>query len=183
MKKSALLTVLVTLALASASFAGESEPPASAPCSKSNQPAPADASLKSVQDKNNERKQARARQLGEKLANIEFLNSPQGIAFKNQLDSLDQQINAVYERYLNLFREDPTTDKGKALRAERDGQLNPLKEKREKTEADYEKLKENNPAYQSILERHLQGQLRQAKGKSKPAQGDADNEEEGDGKQ
>jgi hypothetical protein len=52
----------------------------------------------------------RAHHLAEKSANTEFLNSPQGIAFKKQLTSVDDEINDVYEKHLNIFHEGPNKE-------------------------------------------------------------------------
>ena len=103
------------------------------------------------------------------------MSSPDGIAFKEQLAALDQEINATYEKYLNLFREDPASEKGKQMREERDRQLQALFQKQKKIEEDYESLKNSSPAYQAMVEKHLNGQLKQLRGKLKtqaPEEGD-----------
>jgi hypothetical protein len=103
--------------------------------------------------------------LAEKGANTEFLDSPEGIAFKQQIASVEQEINAAYEKYLNICREDPTTERGKKLYEERDRLVRSLLQKMKKIEDDYEKLKENSPAYKAMVEKHLKGELGQLKGK------------------
>ena len=151
-------------------------PSASTASKKCTAMAPGDASTPSFLDNKIERRVKRAHHLGEKEANREFLNSPQGIAFKQQIASTDDEINAVYEKYLNVFREGP--ERGKELCAERDRQVQLLKQKRDKIDADFEKLKHISQVYRAMLEKHLQSELKQVKGKtkSKPPEEDNDNQ-------
>ena len=163
--------ILTTLALALAfsvqCLSAAEKPSATAPGAQNNQTAPGDASTATFLDKKIQVRLKRAHHLAEKSANREFLNSPQGISFKKQISSVDDEINAVYEKYLNICREDPATEKGKKLRAERDRQIQLLKQKKEKAEADYEKLKKTSPVYRDMLAAHLKSELKQVKGKLK----------------
>ena len=149
--------------------------PATAPSKNGNQTAPGNTSTAAPLDKKSQARLKRAHHLAEKTANNEFLNSPQGIAFKKQIASVDQEINAVYEKYLNIFLEGQ--DKGKKLRAERDRQLQALHQKKAKLEDDYEKLKTTSPECRAMVEKHLQSQLHQLRGKlkSQPSE-DEDNQ-------
>ncbi|MDZ4848051.1 MAG: hypothetical protein SGI77_02050 [Pirellulaceae bacterium] len=75
--------------------------------------------------------------------------------------------NAVYEKYLNIFREDPATERGKKLCEERDRLLQLLSQKMKKAEDDYEDLKKTSPVYRVMVEKHLKAQLKQLRGKLK----------------
>ncbi len=129
--------------------------------------APGNPTSETLLDKKSQARVKRAHHLAEKSANREFLNSPQGIAFKKQLASVDDEINAVYEKYLNIYREDPATEKGKKLREERNRLIQSLKQKQATIEADYESLKKTSPDYRAMVEKHLKSELGQLKGKLK----------------
>jgi len=167
---------VLALALAVANLNAAEKPSATAPSKESKQTAPGAASTPALVDKNNEKRVKRAHHLAEKGAEQQFRNSPDGIAFKNQLASLNQEINAVYEKHLNVFRESP--EKGKTLRAERDRQLQLLDQKMEKVEADYEKLKEKSQVYRAMLEKKLKSELQQVKGKQAKSPPGTDEEAE-----
>ena len=165
-----MLTLLAMfLAVASLNAADESSgtttacKAATAPGKQSNRTAPGDASTTPALDKKDQHKLKHAHYLAEKTAKNEFLNSQYGIVFKNQIVALEQEINAVYESNLNLFLEDPET--GKKLRAERDRQLQLLFQKRGTIEADYEKLRNNSPAYREMVDKHLKSQFSHLRGK------------------
>lgn len=138
---------------------------------------PGNSSSEMPLDTKSQARVKRAHHLAEKSANNEFLNSPQGIAFKKQISDWEQEINGTYEKYLNLFREDLASEKGKTMREERDRQLQLLNQKLKKAEADYEALKKTSPTYRAMLEKHLKSELKQVKGKLKSQ---APVEEDGD---
>jgi hypothetical protein len=165
------------MTLVAASLNAADEPSTTTPSKKRNKTVPDNVTAASL-DPQGQNILKRAHHLAEKGANIEFLKSPQGIAFKDQLAALDQEINDVYEKYLNIFREDPATEKGKKLREERERLLQALSQKQRKIEADYENLKNNSPAYRAMVEKHLKGELHHMKGKLK-----AHSLEKGDDKQ
>ena len=125
-------------------------------------------------DEKSRQRLKRAHHLAEKSANTQFLNSPLGIAFKQRLTALDDEVNAIYEKKLNLFLESP--ENGKKLRAERDRQLQLLSQKRGEIETDYENLKKSSPDYRAMLEKHLKEQLGQVKGKLKQESPEAGDE-------
>lgn len=118
----------------------------------------------------------RAYHLAEKGANTDFLNSKEGIGFKNQLDSVDQEVNATYEKNLNNFHENP--EKGKMLREERDKLLQALFQKRKRIEAEYESLKKSSPVYRALYEKRLKSEMGQYNRKNK-TQPSKDSEESG----
>ena len=163
-KHTILPSLALVLAFSVQSLLAAGKKPSPAPA-----PAPIDASTLDAKD---QAKLKRAYHLAEKAANAEFLRSPEGIAFKTLIASTDQEINAVYEKYLNLFRQDAATEKGKALRAERDRQLQLLEQKKAKAEADYEALKTTSPTYRDMLAKHQASELKQVKGKLKPRSAD-----------
>lgn len=119
----------------------------------------------SLSDQKIQKATKRAHHLAEKGAHQEFLNSPKGIAFKKQIETIDQEINSVYEKHLNVSREGPA--KEKKLREERDRQLQDLMQRRKKLETEYEILKQASPEYHAMLEKSLKSELGQVKGKSK----------------
>jgi predicted RNase H-like nuclease (RuvC/YqgF family) len=170
-------TSVIDAASAPASKAAE-EPRATAPANKINPKDLGDASVAASLDQRSQNRVKRAHHLAEKGANIEFLNSPQGIAFKDQISALEQEINAVYEKYLNIFREGPNTEKGKKLYAERDRLVQSLFRKMEKTENDYENLKKTSPVYRAMVEKHLKGELTQLRGKLRSKSSEESEEEE-----
>lgn len=163
-RHSILPSLVLALAFSVPCLNAEAKRPATAPNNTSNQTAPGDAS---TLDKKSRDKLKRAYHLAEKSANAEFLRSPEGIGFKNLLASTDQEVNAVYEKYLNICRESPATEKGKALRAERDQQIRLLEQRKTKAEADFEALKKTSPTYRYMLEKHQMSELKQVKGKLK----------------
>ena len=145
MNKHAILTSLaLVLAFSLQALHARPKPPADATASDPSV-IPVDQVKKSeVQGRKNENK-------ARKYAETEFRNTPQGIVFKTQHMAVDDEVNAVYERYLNIWREDPATERGKKLRAERDRELQLLAQKKKKLEDDFEKLMETSPEYQEIL--------------------------------
>lgn len=175
MKQKALLTLLA-MALVAASLNAADERSAAAPGKKINPLAVGDGPPLDIKS---QKRVERAHHLAEKGANTEFLNSPQGIAFKQQIAAVEQEINAVYEQYLNLCRVDPATEKGQSLRAERNRLLQALAQKQKKIEADYESLKKASPVYRAMVAKHLKSELNQLKGKLKsqsPEEKDDDKE-------
>lgn len=148
--------VLPSLALALAfsvqCLQAEAEPPATAPGANGDTTAsgksviPVDLTKKrETQGRKNENK-------ARKKAETQFRNSPQGIVLKKQIMAVDDEVNGVYEKYLNIWREDPATERGKKLRAERDRELRLLTQKKKELESDFQKLMETSPVYREILE-------------------------------
>lgn len=137
------------------------------PGKKGNEMVSGDGAPAAPLDQKSQQRLKRAHHLAEKGANTEFLNSPQGIAFKKQMASVDQEINGVYEKYLNIFREGPATEAGKKLHAERARLLRDLRQKQERIEGAYEDLKNNSPVFKAMVEKHLTSELHQLKGKLK----------------
>lgn len=178
MKRTLAKTILIVLAAVtvSTSLNAAKKPSAAATEKEDKQIVPVDASTPSFLDKKTQGKEKRAHHLAEKAATREFLNSPDGITFKKQIASTDDEINAVYEKNLNVFREDP--EKGKKLSAEMERQVQILKQKRDKIEAEFEKLRKNSPVYRTMFEKHLKSELGQLKGrlKSKPSEEPEENE-------
>lgn len=152
--------------------AGEQSPAASSQGRGRSKTVAGESPAASPMDPRDQARLKRAHHLAEKGANTEFLNSPQGIAFKDQLTAIDVEINAVYEKYLNIFREEPDTGKGRQVREERERLLRALSQKQKKAEADYENLKKSSPVYRAMVEKHLKGELRQLKGKLQPRSAD-----------
>jgi len=164
------LALALAFAVPGVSVRAADEHPASDPKKTGTQTAPGGTVPKSPPDKLDMRDKKRidhAHHLAIKSANTEFLKSPEGIFSKEQIESLDQEINAVYEKYLNISREDPASENGKKLREERDRQVKLLNQKRDKVQADYEKLKMNSSIYQGMVVKHLKSQLAQLRGKVK----------------
>lgn len=125
-----------------------------------------------------QKKLKRAHHLTEKAASSEFGRSPEGIALKNLIAAANQEINAVDEKHLNIWRESPATQKGKELRAERDQQIRLLEQKVSKAEADFETLRASSPAYRDMLAAHLKSELKSANEKLRNQQSEEPGEEE-----
>lgn len=181
MKKKTLVALFCVMFLVAGVNAAK-KPSVTAPDNKINPKDLGDASSVSSLDRKSQQRLKRAHHLAEKSANTEFLNSPDGIAFKKQLSSLDDEINAVYEKYLGIFLEGPATEQGKKLYEERDRQIKLLFQKKEKIEADYESLKKTSPVYRAMVEKHQKSELNQLKGKlkSKSSEESEDSEEKED---
>jgi hypothetical protein len=84
-------------------------------------------------------------------------NTPEGKAYLEKFSALDQELNAVYEKHLNLFHLDPESEQGKTVRAGRQRQLDALKAEKIKVELAYEQMKNNSPVYRKLLEKELEG--------------------------
>ena len=119
-------------------------------------------------DQKSLRKLKRAENVAEQTAKKAFLRSPEGIASKREMISLDDEINAIYEKYLNLFSE----SQEKMLREERDRELRALKQKEHQTKVEVKEIEKDSPAYREILEQHLKSQLSKLRGKLKTKQPD-----------
>jgi len=172
-RPSILPSLALTLAFAvpGVSVRAAEEHPASDPKKTGTQTAPGEPPPKSSlarKDRLDIARINRAHHLAIKSANTEFLKSPEGILSMEQIESLDQELNAVYEKYLNISREDPASENGKKLREERDQQVKLLNQKRAKFQAAYEELKKDSSIYQGMVEKHLKSELAQLRGKVKP---------------
>lgn len=166
-RKPILLSLVLALAFSVPCLNAAEETATTARGKKGKRAVPENPLPRTPLDRQSQKRVERAHHLAEKSANIEFLKSPHGIAFKEQLVAVDQELNAVYEKYLDIFRQDPATEPGKKMREERDRQLQALFQKQKKIEAEYETLKNVSPAYRAMVEKHLKSELGQLKGKLK----------------
>lgn len=127
---------------------------ANAPVKKEDEKA-ADKTPNPLKEQKRQKKIEHNEHVALKGANTEFLNSPQGITFKKQIASLDQEVNAVYEKYLNVCKE----SQAKMLREERDRLLQSLAQKRKNLEDDYEKVRDSSPEYLAMVKKHEKSRL------------------------
>ena len=146
---------------------GKTVPPTAAALVKKGMPLPGGKTVDEL-DQKSLKKLKRAESVAEQTAKKAFLRSPEGIARKQAMKSLDDEINDVYEKYLNIFSE----SQEKVLRAERDRELRALKQKEHQTKGEIKEIEKDSPAYRAILEQHLKSQLSQLRGKLKTKQPD-----------
>ena len=105
---------------------------------------PSKPSTPAFKDKKEKKAEKRHEFLALKNANSAFLRSPQGITFNKQIAALEQELNAIYEKYLNVFHQSQ-------MRAERDHQIHLLKEKIATAESDYETLRDSSLVYHDMV--------------------------------
>jgi len=84
-----------------------------------------------------------------------MLASPEGVAYHEKIWDLEQEINKVHEKYINIFYAAPDTAKGKALRAERKLLLDSVLAQRQKINSEYAELKKTSPVYLTAFKEQL----------------------------